>query len=1121
MKCLVCQSQNADDSFYCDECGGALEAVCPGCGAGNRPTARFCRKCRASLGASPAAPESVEPPSHLAEKILRSRSALEGERKHVTVLFADVKGSMDLAESMDPEDWSRIMQGFFRRLVAGVERFEGYVDKFTGDGIMALFGAPLAHEDHAQRACFAALNLRDAAREYANDVRLQYGVPFEVRIGLNSGEVVVGRIGDDSRMDFTAQGHTVGLAQRMEALAESGHIYLSDQTARLVEGYFQLRELGRTQVKGVGEPVGLFDLEGVGEFRTRLDRSRSRGLSAFVGRERDVAVLESALERARGGGGGQVVGVVAEAGTGKSRLCAEFLDSCRSRGIPVLEARGVAHGKSVPMLPMLELWRGFYGVSDADTADVVRAKIAGRLLLMDEGFREALPILFDVLGVADPEHPSPVLDPEQRQKRVHALARRILHDPGYGGTRVMLLEDLHWFDGASDSFLDTFVESLPATRDLWIVNFRPEYQVRWMQRSYYQHLPLQPLGAEAIEALLCDHLGSDRSVAALPALIQERTRGNPFFIEELVQSLVENGQLRGCRGDYRLTIPVASLAVPSTVQALLAARMDRLGKREKEVLQIAAVIGKDFAESLLQRVLARLTTLDDAVLADCLSTLAAAEFLFEASLYPRVVYSFKHPLTQEVAQRSQLSERRCRVHAAVAQSLEDAGDGLDERAAEIAGHWGEAGDRGAAARWSVRAAKWAALSDARESLQHWRRVRALTPAIVDVGERNDLAMQACDQILSFGWRMGDSEEEADAVFEEGRALASAIGDRSAEAMFVGRYGIMRMSVGGSGADYARYGDEALRLGSACGDPALVAAVGQYATWGQFYTGDGRLLLERAARVLEATGSDNTIGRALAGFSPRVSVLAASACALLRLGRFDEAETTIREAESAATESREDEVLTWTYAIWAQFAWALGTAGHLLDRARRSLEIAERLDNEVSRVCAHAALATAYLLDGQHEAARDAAQESCRISIEQRAQRGLLPEVLAILAEAHLALGDQPACLAVVRDAIDQAGRGGNGYYEAHAQIVLSRALLASNPVAPLDAIESALARAEKLVVSLDARALSPQILETRGRWAAARGEAARADELLREAFAFYRKIGATGHVDRLAGELGA
>jgi len=1120
--CAVCQADNPARAKFCLECGVPLAARCAGCGTELPPEAKFCLECGAKVATAPA-PAPATPDrrtSALAEKIRQAKPAIEGERKQVTVLFADVKGSMELAEQLDPEEWSRIMQRFFTILADGVERFEGFVDKFTGDGIMALFGAPIAHEDHAQRACHAALHLRDAARTYANKVRAQHGVPFAVRIGLNSGEVVVGRIGDDLRMEFTAQGHTVGLAQRMEALAESGHICVSEHTARLVEGYFTLQDLGRTQVKGAATPVGLFDLDGVGAFRTRLDRSRSRGLSTFVGRDRDMAVLAAALERARAGSG-QVVGVVAEAGTGKSRLCAEFLDGCRAQGIPILAGHGVAHGKSIPMLPMLELWRAFYGITDDDTPEATRAKIAGRLLLMDDSFRAVLPVLFDVFGVPDPANPSPALDPEQRQKRIQGVVKRILHDPTYsGGTRVILLEDLHWFDGASDAFLETFVESVPATRDLWLLNFRPEYQARWMQRSYYQHLPLQPLAPDAIRQLLRDELGDDSSVATLPEMIHARTKGNPFFIEEVAQTLIESGHLIGARGAYRLTTPVDALQVPPTVQAVLAARIDRLAEREKQVLQTAAVIGKTFGEALLRRVLGSFTAVDETALGQALSTLIASEFLFEAALYPDVEYSFKHPLTQEVAARSQLRERRARVHAAVAQALEAAGGNLDERAAEIAQHWAEAEDRGRAARWYRRAAEWAGLSDPREGLRHWRRVRELARGVEDERERTELTLQACNQLLSLGWRMGGSEEEAAAVFAEGRALTEGLGDRAATALLVGRYGLMRMSVAGSALDYVRYGEEAARLAQESGDPALRAAIGTFPAFGHFYVGDGEAVLTWSARVLEEVGSDSALGREIMGYSPRAGMIFARARANMFLGRLTEAWNLVQEAEHVAEESRELEVFTWVQVARAEVAYACGDPESTLEHGRRSLEIAEKLDNESSRMLAYAVLGFAYLLEGQPAAARDALRKSAAIVRDRRTQVAMLPEVLALLAEAHLALGERTEAVATAREGIELAYAGGCYYYEAQAQLALAAALLATDGVVPRAETESALARAEQLVEAIAGRSLSPRILELRGRLVSALGDAPAADRLLREALDLYRTIGATGHAARLGRELG-
>jgi class 3 adenylate cyclase/tetratricopeptide (TPR) repeat protein len=1123
LNCASCGHPNREQAKFCEECAAPLSRRCGSCGGELRPTAKFCDECGTPVAARQAATDrAADPrsytPKHLAEKILTSRSALEGERKQVTVLFADVKGSMDLAEQVDPEEWHKIMDRFFAILSEGVHRFEGTINQYTGDGVMALFGAPIAHEDHAQRACYAALNLRHAVREYANAVRVRHGLPFGVRIGLNSGDVVVGRIGDDLRMDYTAQGQTVGLAQRMEALAESGHICISEHTARLVEGFFQLQELGRTKVKGVGEPVGLFELEGVGSFRTRFDRERARGLSRFVGREHDMAVLEAALERARGGSG-QVVGVVADAGTGKSRLCAEFLDSCKARGIPVLEAHGVAHGKSIPMLPILELWRAFFGIADGDDPEVTRAKVAGRLLLMDESFREALPLLFDVFGVPDPANPAPPIDPEQRQKRLHGVVKRVLRDPAYNGERVVLVEDLHWFDGASDAFLETAVESVPATRDLWLVNFRPEYQSRWMQRSYYQQLPLQPLGSEAIRALLRDQLGEDPSVAALPDAIEARTKGNPFFIEEVVQSLVENGHLAGARGTYRLTTAVEALEVPASVQAVLAARIDRLPEREKQVLQTAAVIGKTFGEVLLSRVVASVAKIGETELGASLSALVAAEFLYEAALYPQLEYSFKHPLTQEVAQRSQLRERRMRVHAAVAQALEEAGGNLDERAAELAQHYEEAGDTGAAARWHRRAALWAGLSDPREGLRHWRRVRELASGVENVSERTELTLQACHQLLALGWRMGGSEAEAAAVYEEGRALAERAGDRRTLAMLTGFYGLVRFSIAGSTLDYVRYGEEGARIAAECDDRALRAAVEIFPTFGHVCAGDGRAVLQSSARVLEEVGTDNVLGKEIIGLSPRAAAFTVRAWALMYLGRLEEAWSRVREAERVAEEARDLEVLSWVHATWVDLAYTCGDPESLLEHGRRGVEIAERLDNESSRVFTHFALGTAYLMTAQPSAAGEALRESAAIARDRRTLRGYLPRVLASLAEAHLAIGERTEALAIAREGIDLASAGGCRYYEAQTQLALAGVLLATDGVVARGEIESALERAEHLVTSIEGRSLSPRILEMRGRLAAALGDVPASGRALREALELYRAIGATGHAERLAREI--
>jgi class 3 adenylate cyclase/tetratricopeptide (TPR) repeat protein len=455
MRCPNCTGENPDRARFCLQCGASFSARCAGCGAELPSKARFCLECGRPVDPPSPAP-APDPrsftPKHLAEKILSSRSALEGERKQVAVLFADVKGSMGLSETIDPEDWHRIMDRFFAILTDGVHRFEGTVNQYTGDGIMALFGAPIAHEDHAARACYAALSLQDDLRRYANELRVAKGISFSVRMGLNSGEVVVGTIGDDLRMDYTALGHTASLGARMEQIAEPGKAYVSEHTARLVEGLVTLQDLGKLAIKGAKEPLRVYELQGIGRLKTHLEVSRARGFSKFVGRSSEMAVLQSALERALQGSG-QVVGIVADPGVGKSRLCFEFVERCRARGIFVNEGHCLAHGKTIPYVPILELWRSYFGIAERDSNEEARRKIAGTLLLLDPGLHESLPLVFEFLGVTDPERPAPRMDPEARERRLFALLRDVIQFQTERQPLILLIDDLHWIDRASDGWI--------------------------------------------------------------------------------------------------------------------------------------------------------------------------------------------------------------------------------------------------------------------------------------------------------------------------------------------------------------------------------------------------------------------------------------------------------------------------------------------------------------------------------------------------------------------------------------------------------------------------------------------------------------------------------------------
>ena len=699
--------------MFCAACGVRLVLPCAGCGRANPAENRFCGGCGRRLALEPAVAHDPRShtPLHLVAKILTTRGALEGERKQVTVLFADVAGSLELAERLDPEAWHRILDRFFRLLAAGVSAFEGTINQFTGDGIMALFGAPLAHEDHAQRACHAALRLADALREFAREVHDEHGVEFRVRIGLDSGDVVVGKIGDDLRMDYTAQGHTVGVAARLQEIAAPGQIVISDQTAALAAGLFRLDEIGELQVKGLREPVRAHVLRGASALRTRLDVARGRGLTSFVGRGDEMATLDAALRRALDGHGG-AVGIVGAPGVGKSRLCQEFVEQCRARGIPVVEAHCLSHARNAPLGVLRDLLRAALGVDRDADPELAREKIARRLVDLDPALGDAAPLAQELMAVADPRSPEPATDPAEQERASAGFLRRLLRARSTVGPYVVHLDDAHWIDPQSERLLAEVADVASDARTLLLLNFRPEFRAAWMARSYYQQVSVAPLGGPATRDMIASLLGDDPSVGALGDMVHERTQGNPFFIEEVVRALAGSGVLAGRPGAYRWTQSTSELGVPATVQALLAARVDGLAERDKLVLQSAAVIGKRFSAS----VLARIVGVPAGEIAPSLAALEHAEFVHRES---DTECAFRHPLTQEVAYGSQLAERRVVLHAAVARALEDVfTERLGEHAAVIAHHWEQAQKPALAWRWRRLAALRVTRIQPRRSPQH-------------------------------------------------------------------------------------------------------------------------------------------------------------------------------------------------------------------------------------------------------------------------------------------------------------------------------------------------------------------------------------------------------------------
>ena len=518
MKCPSCEHDNPSGVKFCGECGARLETACLACGAVNPPGNKFCGQCGASLvqalpGSKFASPETYTP-RHLAEKILTSKSALEGERKQVTVLFADMKGSMELLADRDPEEARKLLDPVIEQMMEAVYRYEGTVSNLMGDGIMALFGAPLAHEDHAVRACYAALRMQESVNRYADGVRRTEGVPIQIRVGLNSGEVVVGAIGNDLKMDYTAVGQTTHLAARMEQAAIPGTILITADTLRLAEGYVQVKSLGPIPIRGLTEPVEVYEVVGAALIRSRMEAAAARGLSRFVGRDAEMHALQQALEKA-GVGHGQIVALVGEPGVGKSRLFYEFTRSHRTQGWLILESGSASYGKATPYLPVIDLVKTYCQIEARDDGRKIREKLTGKLLTLDRALEPTLPALLALLDVAVDDPQWRDLDPPQRRQRTLDAVKRLLLRESQAQPLLLVFEDLHWIDSETQALLDGLIESLPTARLLILANYRPEYQHGWGSKTYYTQLRIDPLPPESAEELLRDLLGDDIAFSRL------------------------------------------------------------------------------------------------------------------------------------------------------------------------------------------------------------------------------------------------------------------------------------------------------------------------------------------------------------------------------------------------------------------------------------------------------------------------------------------------------------------------------------------------------------------------------------------------------------------------------
>src|SRR6516225_6888208 len=781
----------------------ATDLVCGACGTELRENDKFCHECGTPIAVS----------------------HKPAEYKQVSVLFADVVHSMEIAAAVGPERLREIMADLADRCAAIVQRYGGTVDKFTGDGIMAVFGAPVALEDHAVRACLAALGIQERAEALAAEVERRDGAELLLRVGLNSGQVIAGEIGSGP-FGYTAVGDQVGRAQRMESVAPPGGVMLSESTAHLVEDAVVLGEPQLVHIKGADIPVPARRLLAIGEH----EPSR-RSESPLVGRQWEIGTVTAILEEAIGGGG-CVVNIMGPAGIGKSRLVRESAAIAADRGVAVYTTYCESHARDIPFHAVARLLRVGMGVNDLE-ARAARAAIRAEVADADP---EDLLLLDDLLGIRDPAVALPDIAPDARRRRVTALvnAAALDRDPG-----VYVIEDAHWIDEVSESMLVDFLAVVPHVPSLMMITYRPEYHGALTRVPGAQTIALRPLSDAHTAALTTELLGSDASVSGVAAQVGARAAGNPFFVEEMVRDLAERGMLHGEPGAYLLGAEVADVSVPATLQATIGARIDRLGSTAKHSLNAAAVIGSRFDTELLA------SLIDGADVAP----LIEAELVDQVRFFPRAEYGFRHPLIRTVAYESQLKSDRAELHRRLAATIEQRDPGLaDENAALIAGHLEAAGDLHAAFAWHMRAGTWSTNRDIAAAQTSWRRARQVADALPD-DDPDRLSMRIAPRTLLCGsaFRVGGSG--ADTGFDELRDLCIGAGDQ--RSLAIGMTGpVVKQFFSAHRREASRVASEHIALLEAIGDPTLTVGLSFAALVAKHETAEMAEVLRVAQRVID-------------------------------------------------------------------------------------------------------------------------------------------------------------------------------------------------------------------------------------------------------------------------------
>jgi class 3 adenylate cyclase/tetratricopeptide (TPR) repeat protein len=1117
MLCGECGLENRPSVRFCEQCGGRLEPTCTACGAIVPLNGKFCGRCGHPLTASAPLPTTgpapdTYTPGHLARRILSARHSIEGERKHVTVLFADVRGSLEMLADRDPEDVQTIFDPVLRRMMDAVHRYEGTVSQVLGDGIMAVFGAPLACEHHAVRACYAALDMQQKmARHETLD---EQGADLKIRVGLNSGEVVVRSIGNDLHMDYTAIGETTHLAGRMEQIAAPGSILTTARTARLVQGYIELTSLGPRPVKGLGAPIDVYAVTGAGPVRTSLQAAMGRGLTRFVGRTAEIDALVRAQERARAGRT-QVVGVVGQPGVGKSRLVHEFTGSEHMRGWLILQTGAASYGKSTVYRPVIDVLRTYFGVHLHDDEKDIREKVTTKTLALDEGLGPALPALLSLLDVSVDDPGWRAMEPRQRRRQTMDAVKRLFVRESGVRPLCLVFEDLHWVDLETHALLDDLIKSLTTAPVLLMLNFRPEFQHAWASEVHYVQLRLNPLPPTSIEELLRLLLGDNPSLAPVRRLLAEQTEGNPFFLEESVRTLVEHGALVGERGDYRAASTIEIIRVPATVQDVVAARIDRLAPADKRLLQVASVIGENVPLSLLQTV----ADMPEAELHERIDHLRSAEFLYDVLLFPEPEYVFRHGLTCQVAYDSLLRERRRALHARIVDAIERLHAGrLVEHVERLARHAlrGELWSRAvhflqeAGAKAFGRSANREAMTLFEQALETLREMPETPETIAQTA---DVLLRIRPVLMVLG-----EHERTLGLLHEVQVLAERIGDGHRLARAISLEVNCQFLLGQHEQALAA-GRRVRAVAGELGDATLGIVTDMYSGRALLQLGEFSRAIDTLTGVVGALAGD--LAHDHLGLPVLPAVLARSLLveSLVEVGRFDESARYVEEARSLAEITNQPHTVLWASYARGHHHLARGDTPAATDALEHASSLYRTHDLLTYGPRVSAELGMAWAMAGRAAEAvpmvRAAAAEASA-----RKQTTSLSQVLLLLGEVSFLAGLFDEAAEAATRALDHFRRQQEKGHEVWALRLLAdiAARQAPGTTGAAEAhYHAAMTLATKLgMLPLTARCefgLSGVLRQS--------GRSERAVELLVSAGIRFRELGMRADLTRVEAELGA